>query len=56
MGKEKREISRSSVFQFNQKIRERITEDKIDHFFEVTELIHELINNREIFDQVESEN
>lgn len=52
LGMEKREISKSSVYQFNQKIRERIGDDKIHHFFEVTDVIHDLINNKEIFDQV----
>ncbi len=48
-GKEKREISKESVLQFNNKIRENISKEKIDHFFEVTDLINKLIRKKEIF-------
>ncbi len=49
LGIEKREISKASVYTFNQTIRENITKQKIDHFFEVTELINKLINQKSIF-------
>ena len=49
LGKEKREISKASVYKFNQAIRDQIEEIKIDHFFEVTEKINELIQDRAIF-------
>jgi len=49
LGIEKREISKSSVYKFNQTIRENISKQKIDHFYEVTELINDLINQRSIF-------
>jgi DNA-binding MarR family transcriptional regulator len=49
LGREKRDISKASVYQFNQTIKEHITKQKIDHFFEVTELINELINQKSIF-------
>jgi len=49
-GKEKREISKSSVYQFNQAIRDRLEEFKIDHFFEVTETINHLIHEKAIFE------
>jgi len=48
-GLEKRDISKASVFEFNQAVRDNISKEKIDHFFEVTELINELINQRTIF-------
>ncbi len=48
-GKEKREVSKLSVFRFNQTIKNNISEDKINHFFEVTDLINQLINQRAIF-------
>lgn len=48
-GKEKREVSKSNVLKFNQVIRERISEEKINHFFEVTDVINKLINQRAIF-------
>jgi len=49
LGIEKRDISKASVYTFNQTIRENITKQKIDHFFEVTELINKLINQKSIF-------
>lgn len=49
LGKEKRDISKASVYQFNQTIKDNIAKQKIDHFFEVTELINELINQKSIF-------
>jgi len=49
LGIEKRDISKASVYEFNQTIRENISKQKIDHFYEVTELINDLINQRSIF-------
>ena len=49
LGMEKRDLSKASVYTFNQTIRENITKQKIDHFFEVTELINRLINQKSIF-------
>jgi len=49
LGIEKREISKASVYTFNQAIRENIAKQKLDHFFEVTELINKLINQKSIF-------
>lgn len=49
LGIEKRDISKASVYTFNQTIRENIPKQKIDHFFEVTELINKLINQKSIF-------
>ncbi len=49
LGIEKREVSKSSVNQFNKAIREIISEEKINHFFEVTETVNRLINQKAIF-------
>ena len=49
LGMEKRDLSKASVYTFNQTIRENITKQKLDHFFEVTELINRLINQKSIF-------
>lgn len=49
MGKEKREVSKISVLRFNEVVRENISEEKLNNFFEVTETISRLITNREIF-------
>ncbi|VAW18938.1 Transcriptional regulator, MarR family [hydrothermal vent metagenome] len=48
-GKEKREVSKNSVLKFNQTIKENISEEKINHFFEVTDLINQMINQKVIF-------
>ncbi len=49
LGIEKRELSKASVFRFNQAIRDQVDPVKIDHFFEVTDLINELICTKSIF-------
>lgn len=49
LGIEKRDISKASVYEFNQAIRDNISKQKIDHFYEVTELINDLLNQRSIF-------
>ena len=48
-GKEMRKISRQSVIAFNEKVRSHISDEKLNHFFEVTEKINQLIAEREIF-------
>ena len=50
LGKDKREVSKKSVFQFNQTIKENISEEKINHFFEVTDMINKLISQKAIFE------
>jgi DNA-binding MarR family transcriptional regulator len=49
LGKEKRELSKASVLQFNNRIKENIAEIKVIHFFEVTDLINKLIADKAIF-------
>ena len=49
LGIEKRELSKASVYRFNQTIRDQVDPVKIDHFFEVTDLINELIYQKSIF-------
>lgn len=49
LGIEKREVSKESVFKFNQTIKKHISEEKINHFFEVTDLINKLISQKMIF-------
>ena len=54
LGKEKRKISKGHVYQFNDKIREHLTEEKIESFFEVTQTINKLIAEKEIYDDLSS--
>ena len=51
-GKEKREISRQTVIAFNEKVREHLSNEKLNHFFEVIEKINQLINDRAIFTDI----
>jgi DNA-binding MarR family transcriptional regulator len=48
-GKEKRELSKNTVIRFNESIRKHVTEEKINNFIEVAEIINELIQNKNIF-------
>lgn len=48
-GREKRNYSRQKVIRFNETIRAEISEEKIDHFYEVAEVINEMIANKKIY-------
>lgn len=50
-GKEKRAYSREKVLTFNEAIRNNISEEKLNHFYEVAELINELVSNKKIYNQ-----
>jgi MarR family transcriptional regulator, organic hydroperoxide resistance regulator len=55
-GKEKRELSKNTVNEFNKIIRQHITAEKLSHFMEVAETINELIQDKNIFNQTEKTN
>ena len=48
-GKEMRAVSKGHVYQFNNKIREHITEDELENFFKVTSTINKLIADKKVF-------
>lgn len=48
-GKEKRELSKSTVLKFNEIIKKNIPEEKLNHFMEVAEIINDLITEKKIF-------
>jgi DNA-binding MarR family transcriptional regulator len=48
-GREKREISKNIVIQFNKKIKEQITDEQLRNFFEVTKKINQLISEKLIY-------
>ena len=52
-GREKREYSRERVLTFNNTIRQNISEDKINNFYEVAEVINNMISNKKIYNQKE---
>ncbi|WP_420552600.1 MarR family winged helix-turn-helix transcriptional regulator [Tenacibaculum aiptasiae] len=49
-GKEMREVSKGHVYQFNNKVREYITEEELENFFKVTTTINKLITDKLIYD------
>lgn len=49
LGKEKRELSKSTVLKFNETIRKHVSEEQLNHFMEVAEIINELIVDKNIF-------
>jgi len=48
-GKQMRKLSRETVITFNEKVKQEVSEEKLTHFFEVTDKINQLIAEREIF-------
>ena len=49
LGLEKREESRQRVFTFNDKVKTEIDKEKLNHFYDVSETILDLINDKKIF-------
>ncbi|MFG6685536.1 MarR family winged helix-turn-helix transcriptional regulator [Mariniflexile sp. HNIBRBA6329] len=50
-GLEKRANSKEKVLIFNETIRKNISEEKLNHFYEVSDLISDMISNKKIYDQ-----
>lgn len=48
-GKEKRELSKNTVLKFNETIKNNIPEEKLQHFMEVSQIINDLITEKNIF-------
>ena len=48
-GKEMRAKSKETVLKFNESIHKNITEEKLNHFMEVTDVINDLITEKKIF-------
>lgn len=55
VGKEKRELSRRAVREFNKKVRSIIPEEKLNTFFEVLGEISEIVDDPKIFYKVAQE-
>jgi DNA-binding MarR family transcriptional regulator len=51
-GKEMRDVSKGHVYQFNNKVREYITEEELDNFFKVTSTINKLIADKKVFEEI----
>jgi len=52
-GKEKRAYSREKVLTFNDTIKNSISKEKLDNFYEVAEIISNMISNKNIYTQKE---
>lgn len=50
-GREKRAYSRDKVLAFNEAIKNNISEEKLNHFYEVSELINHMVSNKKIYNQ-----
>lgn len=48
-GREKRDYSREVVLKFNNTIRAHVSEEQLEHFYEVAEIIYELISEKKIY-------
>ena len=48
-GREKRELSKNTVLKFNETIRQHVSEEKMNNFIEVSEIINDLILEKKIF-------
>jgi DNA-binding MarR family transcriptional regulator len=53
-GREKRELSKNTVLKFNETVKQHISEEKFQHFIEVTETINDLIQEKNIFNSKEN--
>jgi DNA-binding MarR family transcriptional regulator len=53
-GKEKRELSKNTVLKFNETVKQHVSDEKLQHFIEVSEMINELIHEKNIFTQTEN--
>ena len=48
-GKEKRALSKDTVLKFNETVKQHISEEKLQHFVEVPEIINQLITYKKIY-------
>jgi MarR family transcriptional regulator, organic hydroperoxide resistance regulator len=48
-GKEKRELSKNTVLQFNDAVKQNVTPEQLQNFVEVSEIINQLISEKKIF-------
>jgi len=49
LGKEMRGKSKETVLKFNESVKKNISEEKLNHFMEVAEVINDLITEKKIF-------
>ncbi|ULC58892.1 MarR family transcriptional regulator [Flaviramulus sp. BrNp1-15] len=52
-GREKRSYSKEKVLTFNEAIKKNVSEEKLKHFFEVSEIINDMVSNKKIYNQTD---
>ena len=52
-GREKRTYSKEKVLIFNEAIKNNVSEEKLKHFFEVSEIINDMVSNKKIYNQTD---
>jgi DNA-binding MarR family transcriptional regulator len=52
-GKEKRDYSREKVLTFNETIKANVSEENLESFYKVSEIINNMISNKQIYNQKE---
>jgi DNA-binding MarR family transcriptional regulator len=50
-GLEKRDYSKEKVLAFNEAIKNNVSEEQLKHFYEVSEVINNLVSNKKIYNQ-----
>jgi DNA-binding MarR family transcriptional regulator len=50
-GREKRRYSKEKVLTFNEAIKNNVSEEKLKNFYEVAELINEMVSNKKIYNK-----
>lgn len=50
-GKEKRDYSKEKVITFNETIKKNISEEQLKNFYDVAELINDMVTNKKIYNQ-----
>ena len=53
-GIEKREYSKEKVLLFNEAIKKNVSEEQLIHFYEVAEVINDMVSNKKIYSQSDS--
>ncbi|TXD84826.1 MarR family transcriptional regulator [Subsaximicrobium wynnwilliamsii] len=52
-GREKREYSKEKVLTFNETIKDHVSAEELAHFFKVSEVINNMISNKQIYNKKE---
>ncbi len=49
LGREKRDLSKDTVLRFNDVVRQHVSAEKLEHFMEVSDIINNLIADKQVF-------